>query len=169
MRSLLWLSPGDRRLRESRTATGDAREARQPVVPVGDLDADDVHGRVGAAAPSENVATRALDVSGSRDRVWHRDGAPIRVGTRRRAGPAVDVLVRADQVAVAVGPVDDDLLDLDRPRGRNDVAFDTVEHDTVRAVDTSALGRGHRSVAAREQNGGPRVPYEGELDQTDHV
>src|SRR5438132_1071328 len=82
---------------------------------------------------------RALDVAGSRDRVRHRDRAPIRVGTRRRAGPAVDVLVRADQVAVAVGPVDDDLLDLDRLRRRNDVAFDAVEHDTVRAVDTSAF------------------------------
>src|SRR2546430_12332255 len=105
MRSLLWLHPGDRRLREGHAAAGDAREARQPVVAVGDLDADDVHGRVGAAAPSENVATRALDVAGSRDRARPPDCAPIRVGTRRPAVPAVDGFVSAHPVSGAGGPV----------------------------------------------------------------
>ena len=133
---------------------------------VGDLDPDRVNTGVRSAAAREDVAAVGLEVSGRRQRVWHGDRRSAKIAGRR-AGPVVNVLERTDLATVLVGPIDQNLLDPDRPRGRDDVAFDPLKHQAVRAGEASAFGGEHRAVAARELHRVPRVPDERELDHAE--
>src|SRR2546427_4355577 len=129
---------------------------------VGDLDPDRVNTGVRSAAAREDIAAVGLEVSGRRQRVWHGDRRSAKIAGRR-AGPVVNVLEGTDLATVLVGPIDLDLLDPDRPRGRDDVVFDAIEDQAVCAGEASAFGGKHRAVAARELHPGPRGSDEREI------